>query len=92
MSKTTVNPLTSIPHVPLFVACSKKEIKLIANAVAEASFAPGLTLIEQGQPGREAFIVRKGIVSVRRDDRKIASLGAGAIICHARSMAWYCLL
>lgn len=80
MSKTTVNPLTSIRHVPLFAACSKKEIKLIANAVAEASFMPGVTLIEQGQPGREAFIVCKGIVSVRRHGRKIASLGAGAIL------------
>lgn len=80
MKRTTVNPLTTIRHVPLFSACSTKDVKRVAAAVDEVSFAPGTVLIEQGQSGREAFIVRKGIVSVRRDGRKIASLGAGAIV------------
>lgn len=80
MRQSTLNPLTTILHVPLFVGCSKKDLKLVAAAVEEAFFASGRVLVEQGRPGSEAFIVRKGIVSVRRDGRTIARLGAGSIV------------
>jgi CRP/FNR family cyclic AMP-dependent transcriptional regulator len=37
-------------------------------------------LIEQGQPGREAFIVLKGKATVRRNGKRLASLGAGSMV------------
>lgn len=80
MPRNTLSPLTTILHVPLFSGCSRKDLKRVAASVEEVSFAAGRVLIEQGRPGKEAFIVRKGVVSVRRDGRKIARLGAGAIV------------
>jgi len=80
MRKNDINPLTTLHHVPLFASCTRKELQRIVASGDEVSFAAGKTLIEQGQPGREAFIVIKGIVSVRRNGRRIARLGAGAIV------------
>jgi CRP-like cAMP-binding protein len=44
------------------------------------SFKSGKMLIEQGQPGREAFIILKGKATVRRNGKKLASVGAGAMV------------
>jgi len=40
----------------------------------------GTTIIDQGQTGREAFIVLDGTVTVRRNGRRVAELGPGAMI------------
>ena len=40
----------------------------------------GSLLVDQGQTGREAFVVLDGAVTVKRNGRKVATLGAGAIV------------
>lgn len=75
-----INSLTTLHHVPLFAACSKKDLRRIVAAGDEASFKPGQTLIEEGQVGREAFIILKGAATVRRGGKKIASVGAGSMV------------
>lgn len=42
--------------------------------------ADGTVIIEQGQLGREAFVILEGKVVVKRRDRKIAELGPGDIV------------
>ncbi len=79
MAKRT-NPLTTLHHVSLFSSCSKKDLARIVDAADEVSFKAGQVLIEQGQPGREAFILLKGKATVRRSGKKLASLGAGAMV------------
>lgn len=74
------NPLTALRHVPLFSSCSAKDLARIAKACEQVTFPAGRVLIEQGQPGREAFIVVKGTAVVRRSGRKIAHVGPGAMI------------
>jgi len=76
----TVNPLTTLHHVPLFASCSKKDLARIVKVADEVSFKAGKVLIEQGQPGREAFVILKGKASVRRSGKKLASIGAGAMV------------
>ena len=74
----TLNPLTTLHHVPLFSSCSKKDLARIVKVADEVTFKAGRVLTEQGQPGREAFIIVKGKATVRRNGKKLASIGAGA--------------
>ena len=66
--------------VPLFNACSKKELGVIAKASTEMSFPDGTELMKQDQAAREAFVLTEGTVVVKRNNRKIAELGPGAFL------------
>lgn len=66
--------------VPLFAACSKKELGLIAKATGQLSLPDGHVLTKQDEPSREAFVVVDGKVVVKRNDRKVAELGPGSMI------------
>jgi hypothetical protein len=41
---------------------------------------PGDTLVEQGQPGQELFVLLDGVLSVGVDGQEIAEIGPGAIL------------
>jgi CRP-like cAMP-binding protein len=46
--------------VPLLSACNKKELRQIANLGTRISVVDGTVLTEQGQPGREFFVLVSG--------------------------------
>ena len=64
-------------RIPLFAECTKAELIEVAISAEEREAATGQSLTEQGQRGREFFIVVEGAVSVRRNGRKLADLGPG---------------
>lgn len=66
--------------VPLFSACSSKELQLIAKASDELTIADGRNLVTQDESSREAFVIIDGKAVVKRNNRKVAELGPGAII------------
>lgn len=66
--------------VPLFNACSKKELGRIAKAATEMSFPDGTVLMTQDDTAREAFILTSGTAIVKRNGRKVAELGPGAFL------------
>ena len=72
--------LDHLASVPLFSACSKKELRAVAKASDEISLPAGKTLCEQGAIGREAFVIVSGTAEVRRNKRKVATLGPGACV------------
>jgi CRP/FNR family cyclic AMP-dependent transcriptional regulator len=72
--------LEHLRNVPLFSSCTKSELQKIAKATTETTLAAGATLVEQGQAGREAFVIADGTATVRRNGRKVATLGAGSIV------------
>jgi len=72
--------LDHLARVPLFATCSTKDLQKIAKASDEIAVKAGTTLVDQGQQGREAFIVVDGAASVKRNGRKITTLGPGAVI------------
>jgi CRP/FNR family transcriptional regulator, cyclic AMP receptor protein len=78
MPKTSVTD--HLATVPLFTACSKKELGVIAKAGTEMSFPDGTELMKQEQSAREAFVITEGTVIVKRNGRKVAELGPGAIL------------
>jgi CRP-like cAMP-binding protein len=69
--------LDHLASVPLFAACSKRELQAIARASVEVEIQEGRTFVEQGQTGREAFIIVEGEAAVTRNGRKIATFGPG---------------
>ena len=69
--------LDHLGKVPLFAACSRKDLQKIAKAADELAVDAGRTLVEQGATGHEAFIIVEGEAEVRRNDRRVATLGPG---------------
>ena len=72
--------LDHLRAVPLFAACSHKDLQRIARASDETEVPAGRVLTRQGETGRECFVVVDGEVKVERNGKKIASLGPGACI------------
>jgi CRP/FNR family cyclic AMP-dependent transcriptional regulator len=72
--------LDHLHNVPLFTACSNKELQTIARATDEISLPAGHVLTDQGQTGREAFIIVSGSATVRRNGKKVATLGPGSVV------------
>lgn len=52
----------------------------MARATDQVDLAAGRTLCEQDSTGREAFIILDGTAEVRRNGRKVATLGAGDVV------------
>ena len=70
----------NLRKVALFNGCTNKELDRIARSGDEVTMTTGTMLADQGQTGREAFVVLDGTVAVKRNGRKVASLGPGSIV------------
>lgn len=66
--------------VPLFTHCSQKELDAIAALTSEIQLASGRDLTLEGSAGREFFILLDGHAVVRRNHRKIGTLGSGDFV------------
>jgi CRP-like cAMP-binding protein len=64
-----------LKRVPLFAECSKSDLARIAQIADEIGFPAGRTLIAEGRPGREFFVIVEGAVEVRRGGRKLTQRG-----------------
>ncbi len=67
-------------NVPLFQGCSGKDLEKIAKAGDEVHMPAGSLIVDQGQTGREAFVVLDGTVLVKRNGKKVTTLGKGAMV------------
>lgn len=72
--------LESLKNVPLFSACSKKELEKVARATDEITMTEGSMVVDQGEMGREAYIILNGEVTIKRNNRKIATLSSGDVV------------
>ena len=61
----------------LFSTSSGKDLRTIRRALEEVEVPAGRMLCEQGTIGREFFLIEKGTAAVRRNNRKVATLGPG---------------
>ena len=69
-----------LKNVSLFSGCSQKDLEKVAKAGDEVSMPAGTLIIDQGQTGREAFVVLDGSVLVKRNGKKVAALGPGTMV------------
>jgi CRP/FNR family transcriptional regulator, cyclic AMP receptor protein len=65
-------------NVPLLSACNKKELRQIANLGTHVSVSDGAVLTEQGQPGREFFLLVHGAARCLVDGALVANFSSGA--------------
>jgi CRP-like cAMP-binding protein len=72
--------LEHLANVALFSGCTKKELERVAKAGDEIVMTAGTVIVDQGQTGREAFVVLEGSVTVKRGGRKIGTLGPGDVV------------
>lgn len=69
--------LNHLAQVRLFSACNNRQLAKIARASDELSLPAGKVLMEQGQPGREAFVIVDGQATVTVGDIQVATVGPG---------------
>jgi CRP-like cAMP-binding protein len=62
----------------LFSALSASQIRTLRKTVDEVTVPAGRVLCEEGTVGREFFFIVDGTAAVRRNGRKVATLGPGA--------------
>jgi len=72
--------LDHLRNVAMFSACSTRDLQKIAKAGDELTLAAGTLIVDQGQTGREAFVLLEGSATVRRNGKKVATLGSGDVI------------
>lgn len=63
--------------VPMFSACSKKELTMVARRGTDVVVEPGRVLIREGATGHEFFVIARGEVEVSHDGAAVAKLGPG---------------
>ena len=66
-----------IRKAPLFAHLSKRELEQIAQLADEIDLREGKEMTRQGSRGREFFVLLHGDADVKKDGRKINTLGAG---------------
>jgi CRP-like cAMP-binding protein len=72
--------LDHLRQVPLFSSCSNKDLEKIARAGDEIQMPAGSVIVDQGQTGREAFVLIEGSASVYRNGQAVTTLGPGVVI------------
>ena len=68
--------IARLRSVPLFSACSDKELSFIASRADEMDLAAGKVLTEKGKSGGDFFIILEGTAEVESDKGK-KTLGPG---------------
>jgi CRP-like cAMP-binding protein len=73
--------VTLLSEVPLFSACSRRDLGRIAALVDEIDVPEGRVLTRQGDPGRECFVIADGQATATfRGRKRAASLGPGDVV------------
>jgi CRP/FNR family transcriptional regulator, cyclic AMP receptor protein len=66
--------------VPLFADCSKKELRMLCRTSVVEHRAAGATLVTQGEPGANAFVLLQGTCRVLRNGRRVGEIAAGGVV------------
>lgn len=71
------NHLDSLAQVPLFADLSRRDLQKIDRASDEVTVDAGRTIVREGEMGHEFFLIKSGSCTVKRGNRKVATLGDG---------------
>jgi CRP-like cAMP-binding protein len=74
---TPSRDVLDLSKIWLFSTSSAKDLRTIRKALEEVTVPPGRLLCEQGTIGQEFFLIVAGQASVKRNNRKVATLGPG---------------
>jgi CRP-like cAMP-binding protein len=68
----------TLATVPLFSACSKKELQMVAKSADHVTVPAGKVVVTEGAAGAEFFVIIDGRARVERHGREVNTLGPGA--------------
>lgn len=66
--------------IPLFAACSQRELSQVAALTVPTELKKGTVLTRQGAAGGLAFVIAKGRADVTRNGKSLAKLGPGDVV------------
>jgi CRP/FNR family cyclic AMP-dependent transcriptional regulator len=69
-----------IKTVPLFGELGKAQLAQVASIADEVDLPEGRVLTREGERGREFFVLIDGQVEVRRNGRKVGTMGPGEFV------------
>ena len=72
--------LDHLGSIGLFSALSRKELQRVARVSDEVKVKAGHELARQGDVGREMFVLVEGEATVRRNGRKVSTIGPGSAV------------
>ncbi|MCZ7535720.1 MAG: cyclic nucleotide-binding domain-containing protein [Acidimicrobiia bacterium] len=67
-----------LSQVPLFSACSKRDLALVARRAEDVRVEAGKVLVTEGEAGHEFFVIVSGTARVSRRGRRVATLSPGS--------------
>ena len=67
----------SMAHIPMFTACTRRELQAISKLTTQQTVAAGKELTREGEGGSEFAIILEGSAVATRKGREIARLGPG---------------
>lgn len=72
--------LDHLGSIGLFSALSRKELQRVARVSDEVQVRAGHELARQGDIGREMFVLVSGEATVKRNGRKVSTIGPGSAV------------
>lgn len=72
--------LESLRNVNIFAGCTKKQLDRVARVMTELVIPAGQTFIHENFLAYEFMVIESGTATVRRNGRKVATLGSGDVV------------
>jgi CRP/FNR family transcriptional regulator, cyclic AMP receptor protein len=69
--------IAQLGKVPLFSACSNRDLQLIARVVKDVTHPAGTVIAREGEPGVGLFVIVEGQAEVTIGGKRKAKLGPG---------------
>ena len=77
---STKSNVDTLHKISLFSECSAKELALVVKNSTERALKAGTIIMDQGQTGREAYVILEGSATIKRNGKKIGTAKAGAVV------------
>jgi CRP/FNR family transcriptional regulator, cyclic AMP receptor protein len=71
--------VSRLAAVPMFSGCSKKELGWLADATHLEQVEAGETIISEGAPSSNVYVLVTGTATVRRGGRRVDTMGVGDV-------------
>jgi len=77
---STKSNVDTLRNISLFSECSAKELALVVKNSTERALKAGTIIMDQGQTGREAYVILEGSATIKRNGKKIGTAKAGTVV------------
>ncbi|MGH6900650.1 MAG: cyclic nucleotide-binding domain-containing protein, partial [Geminicoccaceae bacterium] len=79
-TEVDMEQLLFLKRIPLFGSLSLDTLLALSRVLATESYVAGETVFADGSPGHCLYLIRSGMLEVRKDQRLLSRLGAGTYV------------